>query len=83
MKKSVIITAIALGFLYSCGCSKSSASVEQPSANFETDPNTFCFYYNWYGLQETDGKIYHWRHNILSMVVHQEISVQSREPETT
>lgn len=66
MKKSVIITAIALGFLYSCGCSKSSASVEQPSANFETDPNTFCFYYNWYGLQETDGKIYHWRHNILS-----------------
>lgn len=63
---SLIITTVAIGLLYSCGCSKTSGDIEQPTSNFETDPNTFCFYYNWYGLQETDGQIYHWRHNILS-----------------
>lgn len=62
---SIIAASLALCILYSCGCSKSEGA-EENTPVFETDPNTFCFYYNWYGLQETDGQIYHWRHNILS-----------------
>ncbi|MDR3195038.1 MAG: alpha-mannosidase [Tannerella sp.] len=59
MKTFFSTTAIGL-LLFCTGCSRSD-SPDRETLNCQA----FCFYYNWYGNTEKDGREIHWAHPVL------------------
>ena len=59
MKKILgFISAAAMALSAIAGCT-STGGAEQP------DERVFCFYYNWYGNPEHNGKDVHWAHGVI------------------
>ena len=63
MKKTLISLCCGmLALLTACG---GGTSAKKEVVKTEPNPNVFCFYYNWYGNTEFDGKEIHWAHPVL------------------
>ena len=57
MKNKIILIGISLLFIF---ISETKAAEPNP-LNYQT----FCFYYNWYGNEKTNGKDIHWAHPVM------------------
>ncbi len=64
-KSFFLIATLGCCSFTACGNNNEPNSTTTNTSTQKPDTNTLCFYYNWYGIPEFDGKIYHWAHNIL------------------
>lgn len=58
IKKILGVLSLLIPLLFSCA---NTTKTQDESLNYDT----FCFYYNWYGNQERDGKDIHWAHPVM------------------
>lgn len=67
IRKSVGILMFS-GLIACTGCGSNDGGggpSTPPDTGDDPDMNTLVFYYNWYGIPEFDGQLYHWAHDII------------------
>ncbi len=61
----LLLAAIVLTVAFTRCTSVARTDSQSESGDKGLDYNTFCFYYNWYGNKEHDGKEIHWSHVVM------------------